>query len=77
MVFGCKSIGTSKGYGERETSLATLGREGGGWRGVGSGAHECATRKQVAPGALWAMRIRKETRVHKCTTGKQVSTSAL
>merc|ERR1711911_388686 len=33
VVFGCKSIGTSKGYGERETSLATLEREGGTFSG--------------------------------------------
>ena len=27
VVFGCKNGGTSKGYGERETSLASLERE--------------------------------------------------
>ena len=34
VVFGCKNSGTSKGYGERETSLATLEREGGTFSGL-------------------------------------------
>ena len=31
--FGCKIIGNSKGYGERETSLASLEREGALFQG--------------------------------------------
>ena len=34
VVFGCKNSGTSKGYGEREISLATLEREGGTFSGL-------------------------------------------
>ena len=33
-VFGCKKSGTSRGYGVREISLATLEREGGPFSGL-------------------------------------------
>ena len=34
VVFGCKISGTSKGYGEREISLAMLERKGGTFSGL-------------------------------------------
>ncbi len=34
MVFGCKTSGTSKGYGEREISLTKLEKEGGTFSGL-------------------------------------------